>query len=77
VQGPQASRIQSYQWYKDGVAAGTNSPLFTFTVTQTVSVTLKVTDGNTCTTISAPLNIQVINLPGIEILQNKTDICLG
>jgi hypothetical protein len=76
IQGPQQAGY-SYQWYKDGVAAGTNSPLFTFTVTQTVSVTLKVTDGNTCTTISAPLNIQVINLPGIEILQNKTDICLG
>ncbi|MDO8896027.1 MAG: hypothetical protein Q7V19_00140, partial [Bacteroidales bacterium] len=76
VQGPQQPGY-NYQWYIDGVVAGTNSHLLTFTVTKNVAVTLRVTDGNTCATISAPLNIQVIDLPGIEILQNKTDICLG
>jgi hypothetical protein len=76
IQGPQQPGY-NYQWYVDGIVAGTNSHLLTLTVTQNVAVTLKVTDGNTCATISAPLNIQVINLPGIEILQNKTDICLG
>lgn len=76
ISGPQKIGYQ-YQWYIDDVATGANNYQLSFVVTKDVVVKLRVTDANGCKAFSAPLEITVIDLPGIEVTANKTDICLG
>ena len=76
ISGPQKAGYH-YQWYIDDVATGTDNYQLSFVVTKNVVVKLKVTDANSCKAFSTPLAITVIDLPGIEVTTNKTDICLG
>ncbi len=76
VYGPQAAGYQ-YQWYQDGMPSGTNSHQYSFEMTEDTELTLKVTDMNGCSNTSAVLDLQVIDLPGIILSQDQTEICLG
>lgn len=76
IQGPVEAGYQ-YQWTIDGAVAGTNSPTLSFKVTKDVVVQLRVTSSQGCLNTSALLSIEVIDLPGIAIQQNKTSMCLG
>ncbi|KAF0128428.1 MAG: hypothetical protein FD155_3241, partial [Bacteroidetes bacterium] len=76
VNGPIVAGYQ-YQWYKDGLASGTNSSTFSFQMQANAQVSLRVTNLKGCTAESLPLNLQVINLPGIILNQDKNEICLG
>ncbi|KAF0131126.1 MAG: cell wall surface anchor family protein, partial [Bacteroidetes bacterium] len=76
VNGPIVAGYQ-YQWYKDGVVSGTNSSTFSFPMQANAQVSLRVTNSKGCTAESLPLTLQVINLPGIILNQDKNEICLG
>ncbi|MCK9448547.1 MAG: T9SS type A sorting domain-containing protein [Bacteroidales bacterium] len=76
IQGPQNPGY-TYQWKKNGQPIGGDHYELGFVVTEDAEITLKVTNAYGCSTISAPLQINVIDLPGIILEANKTDICLG
>lgn len=76
VNGPVVAGHQ-YQWYLNGGVAGTNNAQFSFPMLDDARVSLRVTDAKGCTAESLPLDLLVIDLPGIILHQDKNEICLG
>ncbi len=76
VNGPQAQGYQ-YQWYLNNALAGTNSSQFTFPMTANAEVKLTVTDSYGCKNTSTPIQLQVIDLPGVILAPDTVSVCLG
>ncbi|WP_152541826.1 T9SS type B sorting domain-containing protein [Saccharicrinis fermentans] len=66
-----------YQFYIDGVAQGVQGTnTFTHSASSDFSVEAEVFDGNNCSVLSAPVDIN-ISIPVAGLIADKTSICAG
>jgi len=73
----------SYQWYKNGISAGLNQPVFNYTpanndqVYVVVTSSLTCVSGNPATSNTITMTVNPILPAGISIAADQNNVCLG